>query len=255
MSATLDEREEQHEPLTLTGEQKMAVARAARAFQTYGDVKKVMPRIAKAIVSLRLTFEKDNRPDYRGETPQYRGAVASLYESAIPDADERETFKVAIRYWVGKEFAARVEKGELKKADLIAAGVMSEPKVQTPKERQGRRQRSAHSTGIMLDGVELSPPEVLVEAERIVAEHVANSSLGAVLALQSIGRELGPVVAVLRDNEKREKLPGRSLRGSIESLLTLSLDAAMLSGITVEDFVASWEAAKEAEHMEERLAA
>jgi hypothetical protein len=231
-------------PTPLSSTQKMAVARAARAFSTYGEAKKAMAKIAKAIVNLRLTFEKDGRPDYRGETPQYRGAIASLYEAAITDENERQSFKVAIRYWVGKEFAARVKNGTLIEADLIAAGVMT-ASTDTPTEPAPRRNGSDVPTGVVVDGTELTPTEVMVEAERIVAEHVTDKSLGVVIAVQSISRTLGPVVAALRDEDTRTHLPGRSLRQGVEQVLNLALDAAKLSDIDVEEFFASWSAAQD----------
>lgn len=236
---------EEASPTPLSSTQKMAVARAARAFSTYGEAKKAMAKIAKAIVNLRLTFEKDGRPDYRGETPQYRGAIASLYEAAITDEAERQSFKVAIRYWVGKEFAARVKNGTLIEADLIAAGVMTATPDAPPTEPTTRRNGSDVPTGIVVDGTELTPTEVMVEAERIVAEHVTDKSLGVVIAVQSISRTLGPVVAALRDDDTRTHLPGRSLRQGVEQVLNLALDAAKLSDIDVEEFFASWSAAQD----------
>lgn len=243
-AAAADETTTEAAPPPLSSQQKMAVARAARAFTSYGESRKVMAKIAKAIVNLRLTFEKDDRPDFRGETPQYRGAIASLYEAAISDPEERESFKVAIRYWVGKEFAARVDAGTLSKEELEAAGIVRAVTPEgTPAPREPRRAATSAeqtSTGVIVDGAELTPPEVLVEAERMVAEHVADASLGPVLAMQSIGRALGPVVAGLRDETLRARLPGRSLRASAENVLTLALDAALLSGTEVEEFFATW---------------
>lgn len=253
MSVTADtatEAEEQAQKEPLSRSQKMAVARAARAFASYGDAKKAMAKIAKSIVSLRLTFDKDGRPDFRGETPQYRGAIASLYEATIPDEAERNAFKVAIRYWVGKEFAARIDAGDIEAAELEDAGIgltsnrpASSASTGT-REREPRRAATAADltpTGVMVDGNELTPPEVVVEAERIVEAHVAaDEVLGPVMALQHVGRELGPIVAALRDEEVRGKQPGRAILAASEQLLTLSLDAAALSGVEVEEFVASW---------------
>lgn len=230
----------------LSTEQKRAVASAARAFSGYGETRKAMAKIGKAIVNLRLQFEKDGRPDYRGETPQYRGAIASLYEAAIHDPVERETFKVAIRYWVAKEYAARVDAGALNRAELEAAGIMRAvvaPPIAAPREpRRAKTQEQEIKTGVTVDGVELTPGEVMVEAERVVLEHVADASLGPVIAMQSVARTLGPIVAGLRNEDIRSKLPGRSLRQASESILMLALDAAFLSGIEVEDFIASWHA-------------
>lgn len=229
---------------SLTPHQKQAVANAARAFASYGDVKKAMAKIAKAIVNLRLTFEKDGRPDYRGETPQYRGAIATLYENAIPDPDERESFKVSIRYWVAKEFAARVEDGRSKitKEALQEAGLMQErPAPTEPREpRRAATPATATPTGVIAEGKELSPSQVLVQAERVVEQHVADESLGVVMAVQSIGRELGPVVAALRDDAVRNKLPGKALTQAVEQVLGLSLDAAHLAGIDIMEFSAAW---------------
>lgn len=233
------------EPLSST--QKMAVARAARAFSKYGESRKVMATIAKAIVNLRLTFEKEGRPDFRGETPQYRGAIASLYEAAIPEAEERDSFKVAIRYWVAKEFAARVEAGSLEREALVEAGLMRAPVLDAPAQPQEPRRAATAAdkakTGVVVDGAELTPPEVLVEAERIVSEYATSDALGPIIALQSIARELGPVVAALRDEPTRDKLPGRSLKQSIESLFNLVLDAADLAGIDVDEHLAAWSVA------------
>lgn len=229
----------------LSAPQKMAVARAARAFATYGDAKKSMAKIAKSIVGLRLTFEKDGRPDYRGETPQYRGAIASLYEATIPSDTERHAFKVAIRYWVAKEFAARVKAGSIKAAELEKAGIglPNEASQSTTAPRRAASEASGTPTGVKMDGRELSPSEVLVEAERMVAEHGANAVLGPVMTLQSLGRSLGPVVAALRVPSILERQPGRAIQSATEHVLTLSLDAASLTGVEVEEFVASWAAA------------
>lgn len=228
----------------LSPEQKRAVQATARAMSSYGEERKFMAKVAKAIVNLRLTFEKDGRPDYRGETPQYRNAITDLYEAAIRDPDERASFKVAIRYWVGKEFAARVEKGELARADLEAAGIVQAVAPAAPgTPREPRRAATVAEdtpTGIVADGHELSPPEVLVAAERMVTEHVADEALGAVMALQSVARTMGPIVAGLRDEGIRAKQPGRALRSSTEQVLTLALDSAQLAGVEVEEFVASW---------------
>lgn len=226
----------------LSPPQKMAVARAARAFASWGEARKSMAKIAKAIVNLRLTFEKEGRADYRGETPQYRGAIASLYEAAIHDASERESFKVAIRYWVAKEFAARVEAGDLIREELVAAGVMraSSNKPTMPPAPPRAAGEEMLTTGIYSNEEELTPTAVLVAAEEVAAEHVSHPSLGPVLVLQSIGRELGPVVAALRDDAIRDKQPGRALKASVETMLGLAIDAAVLVGIDVEDFAVSW---------------
>lgn len=240
------EQEEQTEEVSLTPEQKRAVAATARAFSTYGEARKTMAKVAKAIVNLRLAFEKEGRPDFRGETPQYRGAIADLYEAAIHDPDERASFKVAIRYWVGKEFAARVANGSLQADALEAAGIVqaiapTSPRPTTPQEpRRARTVAEDTPTGIVAGGHELSPPEVLVAAERIVSEHIGDEALGAVMALQSVARTLGPIVAGLRDEDVRAKQPGRALRSSTEQVLTLALDSAMLAGVEIEEFIASW---------------
>jgi hypothetical protein len=229
----------------LSGQQKMAVARAARAFSAYGDARKAMATIAKAIVNLRMTFEKDGRPDFRGDTPQYRGAIASLYEAAIPDPEERKSFKVAIRYWIAKEYASRVQTGKISRADLEAAGIMgrnggTSNRASTREPRRAATEADLTPTGVTVDGDELRPNEVLAEAERIVAEHVKDNSLGVILAMQSIGRELGPVVAALRDPEVRDKQPGRSLKQAAETILLLALDLASLSGLDVQEHVGEW---------------
>lgn len=233
--------EEETAPEPLSTEQKRAVGMAAKAFTMYyHDAQKAYKHIAKAIVSLRLTFQKDGKPDFRGETPQYRGAVADLYESAIPDPDERSSFKVSIRYWVSKEYTRRVESKEIKKGDLEAAGIMKP--IRPRQEQEPRRPiPSNERTGLSAKGKALRPAEVLAEAERIVKEHVTNGgSLGPVVALQSVAREMGPIVAALRDPDV--KLPGRSLKAAAEHVLQLALDAAELAGLEVEDSVAEWAA-------------
>lgn len=230
----------------LTRQQKTAVARTHRAFGTYGDAQKVMATIAKAIVSLRLTFDKDGRPDYRGETPQYRGAIAALYEATIADETERRAFKVAIRYWVAKEFASRVEKGTLKAKDLQAAGVgstLDDDDADEPITRERRtRTENGNSplTGVIVDGNELTPNEVVAEAERILAEHVVDPSLGIVMSVQHVARELGSVVQGLRNEDARSKQPTKTLKSASEQMLLHALDAASLGGVDVVEFVGTW---------------
>lgn len=214
---------EVHAPLNQ--KQRLAVGRCAKAFREYGTARVTMGRIARAVVNLRLSFEKDGRPDYRGETAEYRAAVSKVYETAITDAEEREQFKTAIRYWISKELATRVEAGTLQASDLEEVGITkpSRPASLKPKA----------------NGV-LTPKDALARVEEIVTKNVANNEIGPVLALQSIGREMGPVVAALRDDALRGKLPKKSLRGATRSLLNLTLDAAVLTGIDVEEFVTEW---------------
>lgn len=239
----VDTAEERVTAAPLTGAQRMAVARATRAFGSYGDVQKSMAKIAKAIVSLRITFEKDGRPDYRGETPQYRGAIAALYEATIEDPKERASFKVAIRYWVAKEFAARVAAGKIDAKDLEAAGIGTTDDDDAPpaREREPRREDVKHvPTGVTMGERELSPHEVVAEAERILAEHVVDEHLGIVLSLQHVSRELAPIVEGLRRDEVRDRQPGRALQAASQQLLNLALDAAALGGVEIERQVAGW---------------
>lgn len=195
----------------LNREQTAAVARLFRAFQGYGAARKTMASIARAVVSLRLTFEKDGQPDYRGDTAQYRLTVATIYEQVIPEPDERAAFKTAIRYWIGKEYAARVAKGDLRVEDLQAAGLM------LPAQPRGRRESA--DAGDEAPSIPDGPLSVLV--------HVA--------------RQLAPVVDVLHDVNVMADIDAASLRETAALLLAQVMEVATIAGIDVPTYVDEWE--------------
>jgi len=204
----------------LTQKQRLAVGRCFKALKQYGATREFMVRAARAIVNLRLTFEVDGRPDYAGESAAYKAAVSEVYKRVIDDEEERAAFKVAIRYWISKEFTARVNAGEIKSDDLLEAGLekpMREPTARAPK------------------------PSLQEQIETLVTKQLeSDDPVAPVAVLQTISRELGPVVAVLRDEARRSALPKRSFHKAAREVLGLALDMAAQADIDVEEFAADW---------------
>lgn len=219
--------------------QRAALMRTSKAMSAYGDVRKRMTSIAKAIVDLRLTFTKDDgQPDYRGDTAQYRGAVAGVYEKAIPDAEERAAFKVSIRYWIGKEFDSRVEAGTIEAADLTEAGF------DRPTRSRGETPDGTpivpgtHDTGLQtVEGDPVLAEDLLHEVERIVEDPLGELAPMAVLG--SIERSLSSVASQLSKGGA-VGMPPRAFKRVAQALLEDVLVVADLAGVDIPALVSEY---------------
>ncbi len=246
-AAEMDER------VKLNPEQRMAVARCARAFSSYGSARKAMASIAKAVIDMRLKFEHNGKPDVRGESAQYRAHITTLYENTIPDETEREAFKAAIRYWIGKEWTARVQAGTVPEKLLRDAGILGPMRQERTRSRSTGEQKSEenHSNGVVTDrqwlqalrgpgGERVEPTEVLQHLKPEVVLHEAQRIMQAgldhltpVITLQTCESGLQSALEALLENGT-SNLPKRSLKRSAGNVLKLAIEVASLAGADVE---------------------
>lgn len=225
------------EGVKLDRSQRAAMARCGKALATYGEVKKRMAAIAKAVVDMRLTFQKDGHPDVRGESAQYRGAIASVYEKHIPDPEERSAFKVAIRYWVSKEWASRVESGAVA-ADLLETNGITKPTRAPAARSVSPATDTLRSVKELMEVVGAAPPEMVIEeVEKILTDNL--DKLSPMVVLGSIERELTAVVAELRHGIS--EIPPRAFKRVSQAILEDALSLADLAGVEVPALVREYQ--------------
>ena len=208
----------------------------------YRKTQRAMATIASSIVDLRMTFLKDGKPDYRGETPEYRQAIGRIYEEILKDEDQRSAFKTAIRYWISKEFQARVESGKLDATELFASGIErpSRPKRSTKKAPEpvadGNEFHLDKESGeVTRNGKSLSHKQLRKAAEGVAVEYLAD--IGPVTMMRSVTSELKALLQALSDPDAGVSPRSSVFRGAVKNLLIVTHEIAKAADVSLEEAI------------------
>jgi hypothetical protein len=111
---------------------ELAVNQVSEVQQIEGRRTELLRELGKTVVCLRGKFLYKDMPDWAGKSPEYKQAIAEVYEAAGIPEDSRDGFQTALRYHIGEEL-----RKQLTPEQLTNAGLRIEPRSQRQQERQG----------------------------------------------------------------------------------------------------------------------